>query len=163
MHDCDWVSFICLLIYHTNHALQKSPQTESCTDSGAENEGSCHSDQMSNDFSTDDGVDEGICLDSTSTNERVLKPKVPPLLPPALACCTKHLVQTHWDLTTCNMSGLAIIHGFISQTWLAMFWMPSPILNGFSPSCIHLHVSAALLLLELVCIIWILEFICLVL
>ena len=30
---------------------------------------------MSNDFSTDDGVDEGICLDSTST-ERVLKPKV---------------------------------------------------------------------------------------
>lgn len=57
---------------------QKSPQTESCTDSGAENEGSCHSDQMSNDFSTDDGVDEGICLDSTSTTERVLKPKVPP-------------------------------------------------------------------------------------
>lgn len=56
--------------------LQKSPQTESCTDSGAENEGSCHSDQMSNDFSTDDGVDEGICLDSTSTTERVLKPKV---------------------------------------------------------------------------------------
>ncbi|XP_062327150.1 ubiquitin carboxyl-terminal hydrolase 47 isoform X1 [Osmerus eperlanus] len=53
---------------------EKSPQTESCTDSGAENEGSCHSDQMSNDFSTDDGVDEGICLDSTST-ERVLKPK----------------------------------------------------------------------------------------
>uniref|UniRef100_A0A8C3KXN9 Ubiquitin carboxyl-terminal hydrolase 47 n=1 Tax=Chrysolophus pictus TaxID=9089 RepID=A0A8C3KXN9_CHRPC len=30
---------------------EKSPQTESCTDSGAENEGSCHSDQMSNDFS----------------------------------------------------------------------------------------------------------------
>lgn len=57
--------------------FQKSPQTESCTDSGAENEGSCHSDQMSNDFSTDDGVDEGICLDSTSTAERVLKPKVP--------------------------------------------------------------------------------------
>uniref|UniRef100_A0AAX7U840 Ubiquitin carboxyl-terminal hydrolase 47 n=1 Tax=Astatotilapia calliptera TaxID=8154 RepID=A0AAX7U840_ASTCA len=45
---------------------EKSPQTESCTDSGAENEGSCHSDQMSNDFSTDDCVDEGICLDSTS-------------------------------------------------------------------------------------------------
>ncbi|KAK7175787.1 hypothetical protein R3I93_000144 [Phoxinus phoxinus] len=54
---------------------EKSPQTESCTDSGAENEGSCHSDQMSNDFSTDDGVDEGICLDNTSTAERVLKPK----------------------------------------------------------------------------------------
>ncbi|XP_047662512.1 ubiquitin carboxyl-terminal hydrolase 47 isoform X1 [Tachysurus fulvidraco] len=54
---------------------EKSPQTESCTDSGAENEGSCHSDQMSNDFSTDDGVDEGICLDSTSTTERALKPK----------------------------------------------------------------------------------------
>ncbi|XP_036441888.1 ubiquitin carboxyl-terminal hydrolase 47 isoform X8 [Colossoma macropomum] len=54
---------------------EKSPQTESCTDSGAENEGSCHSDQMSNDFSTDDGVDEGICLDSTSATERVLKPK----------------------------------------------------------------------------------------
>uniref|UniRef100_A0A8B9JMR0 Ubiquitin carboxyl-terminal hydrolase 47 n=1 Tax=Astyanax mexicanus TaxID=7994 RepID=A0A8B9JMR0_ASTMX len=52
---------------------EKSPQTESCTDSGAENEGSCHSDQMSNDFSTDDGVDEGICLDSTSATERVLK------------------------------------------------------------------------------------------
>ncbi|XP_072516803.1 ubiquitin carboxyl-terminal hydrolase 47 isoform X2 [Salminus brasiliensis] len=62
---------------------EKSPQTESCTDSGAENEGSCHSDQMSNDFSTDDGVDEGICLDSTSATERVLKPKVPPPLPPA--------------------------------------------------------------------------------
>ncbi|KAK6294582.1 hypothetical protein J4Q44_G00354120 [Coregonus suidteri] len=58
---------------------EKSPQTESCTDSGAENEGSCHSDQMSNDFSTDDGVDEGICLDSASSTERVLKPKVPSL------------------------------------------------------------------------------------
>uniref|UniRef100_A0A674F3F3 Ubiquitin carboxyl-terminal hydrolase 47 n=1 Tax=Salmo trutta TaxID=8032 RepID=A0A674F3F3_SALTR len=56
---------------------EKSPQTESCTDSGAENEGSCHSDQMSNDFSADDGVDEGICLDSASSTERVLKPKVP--------------------------------------------------------------------------------------
>ncbi|XP_071371894.1 ubiquitin carboxyl-terminal hydrolase 47 isoform X5 [Centroberyx affinis] len=55
---------------------EKSPQTESCTDSGAENEGSCHSDQMSNDFSTDDCVDEGICLDSTGSTERVLKPKV---------------------------------------------------------------------------------------
>uniref|UniRef100_A0A8C9WGZ8 Ubiquitin carboxyl-terminal hydrolase 47 n=1 Tax=Scleropages formosus TaxID=113540 RepID=A0A8C9WGZ8_SCLFO len=54
---------------------EKSPQTESCTDSGAENEGSCHSDQMSNDFSTDDAVDEGICLDSASSTERVLKPK----------------------------------------------------------------------------------------
>uniref|UniRef100_A0A8C1URA5 Ubiquitin carboxyl-terminal hydrolase 47 n=1 Tax=Cyprinus carpio TaxID=7962 RepID=A0A8C1URA5_CYPCA len=54
---------------------EKSPQTESCTDSGAENEGSCHSDQMSNDFSTDDAVDEGICLDNTSSAERALKPK----------------------------------------------------------------------------------------
>ncbi|TSL68241.1 Ubiquitin carboxyl-terminal hydrolase 47 [Bagarius yarrelli] len=54
---------------------EKSPQTESCTDSGAENEGSCHSDQMSNDFSTDDGMDEGICLDSTSTTEKAIKPK----------------------------------------------------------------------------------------
>ncbi|KAK1890620.1 Ubiquitin carboxyl-terminal hydrolase 47, partial [Dissostichus eleginoides] len=54
---------------------EKSPQTESCTDSGAENEGSCHSDQMSNDFSTEDCVDEGICLDSTGSTERVLKPK----------------------------------------------------------------------------------------
>uniref|UniRef100_A0A3Q3X9U0 Ubiquitin carboxyl-terminal hydrolase 47 n=1 Tax=Mola mola TaxID=94237 RepID=A0A3Q3X9U0_MOLML len=54
---------------------EKSPQTESCTDSGAENEGSCHSDQMSNDFSTDDCVDEGICLESTSNADRVLKPK----------------------------------------------------------------------------------------
>ncbi|XP_072574356.1 ubiquitin carboxyl-terminal hydrolase 47 isoform X2 [Paramormyrops kingsleyae] len=53
----------------------ESPQTESCTDSGAENEGSCHSDQMSNDFSTDDGVDEGICLDNANSAERVLKPK----------------------------------------------------------------------------------------
>ncbi|XP_061100391.1 ubiquitin carboxyl-terminal hydrolase 47 isoform X2 [Conger conger] len=53
----------------------ESPQTESCTDSGAENEGSCHSDQMSNDFSTDDGVDEGICLDNASSAERALKPK----------------------------------------------------------------------------------------
>ncbi|XP_063043882.1 ubiquitin carboxyl-terminal hydrolase 47 isoform X3 [Engraulis encrasicolus] len=53
----------------------ESPQTESCTDSGAENEGSCHSDQMSNDFSTDDGVDEGICLDNAGSAERVLKPK----------------------------------------------------------------------------------------
>ncbi|XP_061610130.1 ubiquitin carboxyl-terminal hydrolase 47 isoform X3 [Phyllopteryx taeniolatus] len=55
---------------------EKSPQTESCTDSGAENEGSCHSDQMSNDFSTDDCVDEGICLDSTGSGERVLKAKI---------------------------------------------------------------------------------------
>ncbi|XP_056463354.1 ubiquitin carboxyl-terminal hydrolase 47 isoform X2 [Gadus chalcogrammus] len=54
----------------------ESPQTESCTDSGAENEGSCHSDQMSNDFATDDCVDEGICLDSTGSAERGLKPKV---------------------------------------------------------------------------------------
>uniref|UniRef100_A0A673CKP5 Ubiquitin carboxyl-terminal hydrolase 47 n=1 Tax=Sphaeramia orbicularis TaxID=375764 RepID=A0A673CKP5_9TELE len=54
---------------------EKSPQTESCTDSGAENEGSCHSDQMSNDFSTDDCVDEGICLDSSGSSERALKPK----------------------------------------------------------------------------------------
>lgn len=59
-----------------NPLLQKSPQTESCTDSGAENEGSCHSDQMSNDFSTDDGVDEGICLDNAGSTERALKPKV---------------------------------------------------------------------------------------
>jgi len=56
--------------------LQKSPQTESSTDSGAENEGSCHSDQLSNDFSADDCVDEGICLDGTGSAERVLKPKV---------------------------------------------------------------------------------------
>ncbi|XP_015193746.1 ubiquitin carboxyl-terminal hydrolase 47 isoform X2 [Lepisosteus oculatus] len=54
---------------------EKSPQTESCTDSGAENEGSCHSDQMSNDFSNDDGVDEGICLENTSSTERSLKSK----------------------------------------------------------------------------------------
>ncbi|XP_053576238.1 ubiquitin carboxyl-terminal hydrolase 47 isoform X2 [Bombina bombina] len=53
---------------------EKSPQTESCTDSGAENEGSCHSDQMSNDFSTDDGVDEGICLESNSSVEKSSKP-----------------------------------------------------------------------------------------
>ncbi|XP_030416209.1 ubiquitin carboxyl-terminal hydrolase 47 isoform X1 [Gopherus evgoodei] len=52
---------------------EKSPQTESCTDSGAENEGSCHSDQMSNDFSNDDGVDEGICLESNSGAERISK------------------------------------------------------------------------------------------
>ncbi|XP_077674542.1 ubiquitin carboxyl-terminal hydrolase 47 isoform X3 [Eretmochelys imbricata] len=52
---------------------EKSPQTESCTDSGAENEGSCHSDQMSNDFSNDDGVDEGICLESSSGAERISK------------------------------------------------------------------------------------------
>lgn len=31
---------------------------------------------MSNDFSTDDCVDEGICLDSTTSSERMLKPKV---------------------------------------------------------------------------------------
>lgn len=53
--------------------FKKSPQTESCTDSGAENEGSCHSDQMSNDFSNDDGVDEGICLESNSAAERIAK------------------------------------------------------------------------------------------
>uniref|UniRef100_A0AAQ4QMF7 Ubiquitin carboxyl-terminal hydrolase 47 n=1 Tax=Gasterosteus aculeatus aculeatus TaxID=481459 RepID=A0AAQ4QMF7_GASAC len=58
---------------------EKSPQTESCTDSGAENEGSCHSDQMSNDFSTDDCVDEGICLDSTGSTDRALKPKSLPI------------------------------------------------------------------------------------
>ncbi|XP_025028279.1 ubiquitin carboxyl-terminal hydrolase 47 isoform X4 [Python bivittatus] len=52
---------------------EKSPQTESCTDSGAENEGSCHSDQMSNDFSNDDGIDEGICLESSSAAERISK------------------------------------------------------------------------------------------
>uniref|UniRef100_A0A6J0TAK9 Ubiquitin carboxyl-terminal hydrolase 47 n=1 Tax=Pogona vitticeps TaxID=103695 RepID=A0A6J0TAK9_9SAUR len=52
---------------------EKSPQTESCTDSGAENEGSCHSDQMSNDFSNDDGVDEGICLENNSTAEKISK------------------------------------------------------------------------------------------
>uniref|UniRef100_A0A8C6XV68 Ubiquitin carboxyl-terminal hydrolase 47 n=1 Tax=Naja naja TaxID=35670 RepID=A0A8C6XV68_NAJNA len=51
----------------------ESPQTESCTDSGAENEGSCHSDQMSNDFSNDDGIDEGICLESNSAAERISK------------------------------------------------------------------------------------------
>ncbi|KAK7833394.1 hypothetical protein U0070_017393 [Myodes glareolus] len=55
-------------------ARKKSPQTESCTDSGAENEGSCHSDQMSNDFSTDDAVDEGICLESSSGTEKISKP-----------------------------------------------------------------------------------------
>nr|XP_045000810.1 ubiquitin carboxyl-terminal hydrolase 47 isoform X2 [Jaculus jaculus] len=53
---------------------EKSPQTESCTDSGAENEGSCHSDQLSNDFSNDDGVDEGICLESSSATEKISKP-----------------------------------------------------------------------------------------
>ncbi|XP_032079360.1 ubiquitin carboxyl-terminal hydrolase 47 isoform X3 [Thamnophis elegans] len=52
---------------------EKSPQTESCTDSGAENEGSCHSDQMSNDFSNDDGIDEGICLENNSAAERIAK------------------------------------------------------------------------------------------
>ncbi|KAM8940149.1 ubiquitin carboxyl-terminal hydrolase 47 isoform 2-T2 [Pelodytes ibericus] len=52
---------------------EKSPQTESCTDSGAENEGSCHSDQMSNDFSTDDNLDEGICLESNSNVEKINK------------------------------------------------------------------------------------------
>ncbi|KAM5247639.1 ubiquitin carboxyl-terminal hydrolase 47 isoform 6-T6 [Ctenodactylus gundi] len=52
---------------------EKSPQTESCTDSGAENEGSCHSDQMSNDFSNDDGVDEGICLENNSGTEKISK------------------------------------------------------------------------------------------
>ena len=31
---------------------------------------------MSNDFATDDCVDEGICLDSTGSAERGLKPKV---------------------------------------------------------------------------------------
>ncbi|XP_032079352.1 ubiquitin carboxyl-terminal hydrolase 47 isoform X2 [Thamnophis elegans] len=51
----------------------ESPQTESCTDSGAENEGSCHSDQMSNDFSNDDGIDEGICLENNSAAERIAK------------------------------------------------------------------------------------------
>lgn len=39
---------------------------------------------MSNDFSTDDCVDEGICLDSTNNADRMLKPKVH-FLP---ACCT---------------------------------------------------------------------------
>ncbi|XP_061466402.1 ubiquitin carboxyl-terminal hydrolase 47 isoform X2 [Rhineura floridana] len=51
----------------------ESPQTESCTDSGAENEGSCHSDQMSSDFLNDDGADEGICLESNSAAERISK------------------------------------------------------------------------------------------
>uniref|UniRef100_A0A8C9FJC8 Ubiquitin carboxyl-terminal hydrolase 47 n=1 Tax=Pavo cristatus TaxID=9049 RepID=A0A8C9FJC8_PAVCR len=60
-------------LYLMNCICSKSPQTESCTDSGAENEGSCHSDQMSNDFSNDDGVDEGICLESNSAAERIAK------------------------------------------------------------------------------------------
>ncbi|XP_053304835.1 ubiquitin carboxyl-terminal hydrolase 47 isoform X2 [Spea bombifrons] len=51
----------------------ESPQTESCTDSGAENEGSCHSDQMSNDFSTDDNLDEGIGLESNHGAEKINK------------------------------------------------------------------------------------------
>lgn len=71
-----WIKPFSLWLFFDLGLLQKSPQTESCTDSGAENEGSCHSDQMSNDFSTDDCVDEGICLDSTGSTERVLKPKV---------------------------------------------------------------------------------------
>ncbi|XP_069479744.1 ubiquitin carboxyl-terminal hydrolase 47 isoform X2 [Ambystoma mexicanum] len=53
---------------------EKSPQTESCTDSGAENEGSCHSDQMINDFSNDDVVDEGICLDGNNPEKILNKP-----------------------------------------------------------------------------------------
>lgn len=58
---------------NTFACFKKSPQTESCTDSGAENEGSCHSDQMSNEFCSDDGIDEGICLESNSTAERISK------------------------------------------------------------------------------------------
>ena len=66
--------FICLIIVRQLCFIKKSPQTESCTDSGAENEGSCHSDQMSNDFSNNDGVDEGICLENNSGAEKIPKP-----------------------------------------------------------------------------------------
>ncbi len=85
----DFESVVLNMHYLDVLTLQKSPQTESCTDSGAENEGSCHSDQMSNDFSTDDAVDEGICLDNTSSAERVLKPKVTscPVWTLMLKCC----------------------------------------------------------------------------
>jgi ubiquitin carboxyl-terminal hydrolase 47 len=67
-------SFVLLIILRLLCFIKKSPQTESCTDSGAENEGSCHSDQMSNDFSNDDGVDEGICLENSSGTEKISKP-----------------------------------------------------------------------------------------
>lgn len=84
------------------HLLQKSPQTESCTDSGAENEGSCHSDQMSNDFSTDDCVDEGICLDSTNNADRMLKPKVR-FLP---AYCTEIVFASFF--VSCLLGGMSL-------------------------------------------------------
>lgn len=52
---------------------EKFFQIESCIDSGVENEGSCYSDQMSNDFFNDDGVDEGICFEINSGIEKILK------------------------------------------------------------------------------------------
>lgn len=67
-----WVQLIIWKLILISY-FKKSPQTDSCTDSGAENEGSCHSDQMSNDFSNDDGVDEGICLENNSTADRISK------------------------------------------------------------------------------------------
>lgn len=61
---------------------------------------------MSNDFSTDDCVDEGICLDSANNADRMLKPKVYFLpahysemmiiLPPLLVA---HWMEFPWFLT----------------------------------------------------------------
>uniref|UniRef100_A0A8C4QAX2 Ubiquitin carboxyl-terminal hydrolase 47 n=1 Tax=Eptatretus burgeri TaxID=7764 RepID=A0A8C4QAX2_EPTBU len=45
---------------------EKCCQADSCADSGAENEGSCHSDQMNTDFSGYDAVDEGIDLENAT-------------------------------------------------------------------------------------------------
>uniref|UniRef100_UPI00358FDFB7 ubiquitin carboxyl-terminal hydrolase 47 isoform X2 n=1 Tax=Myxine glutinosa TaxID=7769 RepID=UPI00358FDFB7 len=45
---------------------EKCCQADSCADSGAENEGSCHSDQMNTDFSGYDVVDEGIDLENAT-------------------------------------------------------------------------------------------------
>uniref|UniRef100_A0A5F9DI16 Ubiquitin carboxyl-terminal hydrolase 47 n=1 Tax=Oryctolagus cuniculus TaxID=9986 RepID=A0A5F9DI16_RABIT len=82
---------------------EKSPQTESCTDSGAENEGSCHSDQMSNDFSNDDGVDEGICLENNSGNEKISKPGLEKIklfcLHPVKQVMMENKLEVHKDKT----------------------------------------------------------------
>ncbi|XP_061422799.1 ubiquitin carboxyl-terminal hydrolase 47 isoform X2 [Lethenteron reissneri] len=53
---------------------EKCGQADSCADSGAENEGSCHSDQLLTDFSYADAVDEGIDLENSSLGERNCKP-----------------------------------------------------------------------------------------
>ncbi len=52
-------------MFHSIDYIQAKVETESQTDSGAENEDSCPSNQSSE--STDDGIDEGIDVEQAAT------------------------------------------------------------------------------------------------